>query len=549
MENIINLDDCVAEALLKKNHHAISQLILKIRPWKNRRFLDCFKKIYESGNGMPGRDEEYGKYMVNRLNDLVIIAPALWKSYTYEIKDLSDKYQDQTIKKWFSGEILPQREVIIQYALWLSFSIEETNLLLRSAGYHALYYANIYDIVAIYYLKNNHSVRKSLKEMQQIKHAMNQFVKLLYNVPEYGRKKINDSDAQKIMENICHDDAQMGIDKNVDGSAKDYYEVINGKTIFHPLKGMKLAYPNKMSRQLSHNVLGSDDVLHEDLKNNHGYLVTNYIKKNYFDHISNDDEFASFIKSNISLFGEMHYGLLQNIEMYLKDSRAYEKNLYNYIGSFDADDGGNIIDAKDGFLIDSADRMLKNQSIANKRNILTMLLSVTKEDLLDGVSKDRRAGAFSDINVLLDGRKEKIDKKSVYYYYHPTKTMLIRMLAALGREDEIGKIMIEAGYWDVDWIVKSGAENSEYLDASDLMMIYMIKYRNRLLETWAKKQNKNTISYINRNRKSFPFHKMMIEISDEIEKYFLLHLSPYEINEVRKYFPVPNEKKVNIKSL
>ena len=236
----------------------------------------------------------------------------------------------------------------------------------------------------------------------------------------------------------------------------------------------------------------------------------------------------------------------------MNDVKAYEKNLSDYEGTFDVDDCGELLENKtNSLLILEAEKIREDSRSALKRNIVTRLLAITADDIAEGESIECRAGSFSDIAVLFDGRKK--DKKSVYYYNHPSKTMLLRLLAALGKEDEIGTMMIKAGYWDetADWIIHPGAEKSDYLDASDLMIIYMIKYRNQLLRRWAKRLGKDERKYLDEMREKFPFQKMMLEISDEIEKYFEEYfdskLKPYEMAEVRKYFLVPNKKKNNAK--
>ena len=72
-----------------------------------------------------------------------------------------------------------------------------------------------------------------------------------------------------------------------------------------------------------------------------------------------------------------------------------------------------------------------------------------------------------------------------------------------------------------------------------------------MLRRWAKRLGKDERKYLDEMREKFPFQKMMLEISDEIEKYFEEYfdskLKPYEMAEVRKYFLVPNKKKNNAK--
>ena len=472
-KEIMSIDACVEDALEKKNHNAIAKLLLSIKPWKNKRFKKCFENILNTRKDKLINGCDTDTELLNIFNQFPVVEPVLWNSYTYEINDLSDKYQVQTVKKWFAGEILPPREVVIQYALWLSLSVEETNHLLISAGHHALYYVDIYDYIAIYYLKKGNGKVKTLEEVRQIKHTMNRYVELLNNEPEYGKKKASDEILQKVQKKS----ASKGKKKSeIIWFDKDYCELKDGKVTYHPFKGMKIVYPEKIKQHLEHIIENkkADNIMEEAA--DHVKLVTNYIRTFNLEEISDEKALDEFMRSNIQLFGEVHYWMLQKLDKYMNDVKAYEKNLSDYEGTFDVDDCGELLENKtNSLLILEAEKIREDSRSALKRNIVTRLLAITADDIAEGESIECRAGSFSDIAVLFDGRKK--DKKSVYYYNHPSKTMLLRLLAALGKEDEIGTMMIKAGYWDetADWIIHPGAEKSDYLDASDLMIIYMIK--------------------------------------------------------------------------
>ena len=79
-------------------------------------------------------------------------------------------------------------------------------------------------------------------------------------------------------------------------------------------------------------------------------------------------------------------------------------------------------------------------------------------------------------------RETRMDKSSLIYPLFVQEGM--------GREDEIGSMMIKIGYWDKDWIIDRDVDQCDYLDASDLLIIYMVRFRNCLLGEWAKKQGK-----------------------------------------------------------
>ena len=77
------------------------------------------------------------------------------------------------------------------------------------------------------------------------------------------------------------------------------------------------------------------------------------------------------------------------------------------------------------------------------------------------------------VNHILKGRKD----GGLYHQISPTKTELIRLAVAAGKEDEAGVYLKRAGLWEKNYIGIENAPEDE-MDATDLLILYLIKIRD-----------------------------------------------------------------------
>lgn len=234
--------------------------------------------------------------------------------------------------------------------------------------------------------------------------------------------------------------------------------------------------------------------------------------------MDSDEDFFSFLESNVTDFGGIYYGTLSLIQKYTHETR-FRKNIYNYTGSFTPEDEGYILkdDSRNGELIVGAESLI-GTSDTNHKNVITSILAMEYVHLKDPDKELelRRNGSLSALSLITEGRKDR--KNKTYQYDIPTKKQLIRLFSAMGQEDEIGRILVRAGYWDRDWIMEKNAEACDYLSSLDWLIIYTIRYRDCLMEEWAKAQGKSIIDYKNKYREKFPFHHLLLIISESIRK-------------------------------
>ncbi len=99
-----------------------------------------FKKFYEAHNDSIER-----KNLSDYLNEL-LTKKDLKKSDVIKASELNEVYAYQI----FSGLRVPERKKLLAIAVGMKLSLEETQELLKSAGYAQLYVKNEFDCAVIY---------------------------------------------------------------------------------------------------------------------------------------------------------------------------------------------------------------------------------------------------------------------------------------------------------------------------------------------------------------------------------------------------------------
>ena len=531
------IDICVQAAINENSHGTMAVFLVRTKPWKGKIFARKFIQMIEKSMKNQG-------FVFDGINTMV--------SYIseYALGLYRQKYQRQTIKKWIDGKILPPREILLQLCLGMLLTEEESNCVLRAAGYPALYFVNALDIVTIYYLRKFHPLKTlSEDQFEEVNKGYERVLKLMPEMKIYGKRKYNAEEEQiHVIQNM--ERKKKGKNEYyMDSDTGSYYEIKKEKEIVaHPLKGARPAYNRKVRDYFVDN---KKEFLSETRNNK--FDITQYMKTDVEKYMESDKDFFDFIENNIKYLGQIHYGLFQQMSKYLETSDYYKKNVYSYSGTFWPEDEGKILkeENREEEIIYHVEEVFQKKGITDKKNLVTTLLAMEHKHLNRNNNNYheelllRGAGSFSDISKYFDGRREKniFDGDVKYRYETPSKIQLIRMLIAMGREDEIGSMMIKIGYWDKDWIIDRDVDQCDYLDASDLLIIYMVRFRNCLLGEWAKKQGKEEKTYINQNRGLFPFHRMSLEISYDIQSTMKAKMNIYETETIEKYFPVYNAKK------
>lgn len=541
------IDECVQNALYTGNHNAIADILVEKKLWKKNVFAHNLANSIERSMKKQGLTCEGIKEMTRYIYDFSIVSSEIWEVYPNDLEEADQNYQEQQVKNWINGEAIPPRNAIIQICLWMALTIEESNQLLRAAGYPVLYYVNALDVVTMYYLKKYQGFsRLSKEQFIEVKNGYYKVAEWLSKAKIYRKKQYNAEDKQISMIRNMEKSKKGKKEYYLAPDTDSYYEIKEeNKVGDYSFKKTSLAYDDRLS------VCADKNKIHFLEKRNKSGSVTKYMIDEFGKYMESEDKFFDFIKDNIEYLGQLHYGFFQKMQGYLEGSEYYQKNIYNYEGEFTVEDEGQILrqilkknDRKE--IIIGLEELINKESLTNKKKIITSLLAIEYRHLDQNKEINLRdPGSYSTLSTFFYGRQVKnpIDGQTKYIYQHPTKVMLIRMLIVMGQEDRIGEMMIQAGYWDKDWIDENqnNVERCDYLDTSDWLIIYMVRFRNALLKTWAQKKEKDEKTFFNQKREIFPFHRMVLEVSESV-KNRMKNNGVYEEG-IEKYFPVHNSGK------
>lgn len=112
------------------------------------KLCEDFKTFYDENS-----ESMISASLAELLNEL-IITKELRKSQIIKESELSDAYAYQI----FSGRRIPERRKLLSLAVGMHLNLEETQMLLKCAGYAILYVKIPFDSVVIYGLCNQLSV-------------------------------------------------------------------------------------------------------------------------------------------------------------------------------------------------------------------------------------------------------------------------------------------------------------------------------------------------------------------------------------------------------
>lgn len=124
------------------------------------------------------------------------------------------------------------------------------------------------------------------------------------------------------------------------------------------------------------------------------------------------------------------------------------------------------------------------------------------------------AGTRNIVGFVLEGRKGKDGYRSVA----PSRTQLIRLAIAAGREDEAGSYLKRAGLWEKDYTVLGTDPQLENgMDSAELLLLYALKIRDFLVENGVKnEQGIDLPGGKSKCKADFDFIGLLTEISKEI---------------------------------
>ena len=167
--------DCVTHAIREGNHAAFAHFFLKEERSRNKVFGRVLSKILDEREIVDNYDKV--KCWINA----PIIQQKYWRALDFEFtseninREITDKKkktivygmnldtgkESQQRKNWRTGKAIPPRDVIVQMAICLGVSLEDTNQLLRAACEPALYVLDVVDVCSMFTIRdyeNNYSI-------------------------------------------------------------------------------------------------------------------------------------------------------------------------------------------------------------------------------------------------------------------------------------------------------------------------------------------------------------------------------------------------------
>lgn len=501
------IHDCVDHAIEEGNHAAFAHFFLMEERSKNR----VFGKVLSQVLNEREKVENFNRQMCWiqapiiqqnywRAIDFKFTSESIFKRITENKKktivydmDLDNGKESQQRRNWRTGKAIPPRDVIVQIAISLGISIEETNQLLRAACEPALYVLDVVDVCSMFTLRefeNNYSICP-FEKLKMTKDQINESL----------RECLNNKMTTVPFSRVHFLGSREPLGAEIDKEINEIIKTLGGE---------------------------------KSQSNDSGVSLTMYLTRLFEDRFNKSKDMSSYVGKNHIAFGDAqspymvflqkYYGFLHKTKLFLEQIERYEKNL-KYSGWPLRADG-----------LNSIDYMLYQSSAehSNKHNNTTMAEGLQIVDkiwhIADLIGSDGREyqdgddwidfkplqGALTIPRQMIEGRKissSSID--TVYEMNFGNKVHLMKFAIATGNEDEAGKYLQLAGVWERDWyeVFKNRADIQVILDRSDYLLIYALLVRDRLIEKW---NTRNSPIYASGIRSAFPMIKLLLTINRDI---------------------------------
>ena len=481
--------DCVNHALREGNHAAFAHFFLREEGDRHVIFGELLKKMIDQQKHKKGFRK--GKCYTNA----PILKHYYWRSIDFDFTQMNlharTTYSSGQKGNWLKGAI-PPRDVIVQVAICLSISIEDTNRLLQSAGRPALYVLDVVDACSMFTLRaytDNFTI-DPFDKLEMTKMAINSALE------------------------VCQKNNMIKIPFN----EYDQYHLLGSR---NPLGWDIKNEINSIKNALKNAGL---DVDKEDATITS--CLTKYFK-NRFEESRDINEFMGTGQSVITsyrAFLQKYFGLLKKTKDFIEKAGRYEKNL-KYTDWELTIEGGDEIDFRRfpltiyGF---SAPGTLPYDEALHRVEKIWYIADLVKDDGCEFSNEEEWAASDVQPDALsipkqeIDGR----EREGAYEMNVGHKANLIKLAIATGNEDEVGKYLQLAGIWERDWYecIKKNEKISERLDRCDSLLLYALLYRDRLIEAWCENNGSEGLDRIKASKlhNAFPMIKLLLTINRDI---------------------------------
>ena len=500
--------NCVDHAIREGNHAAFAHFFLKRERSRTKVFGNLLSSLLDERKKVTGYNEK----------ECWILAPVIQQNYwraldfeytqdnifrkipgkeektiAYQI-DTEGVKETQQRRNWRTGNAIPTRDVIVQIAICLGISLEDTNRLLRAACLPALYVLDAVDVCSMFMIRENEN-NYSIAPFEKLAITKEQINGVLRECVDKNLATIRFSDV-----NLLGGKAPLGIE--IDKEIAEIREMIEGGD------------PRQTGFKAS---------------------TTFYLTKLFEDRFNNTRELKSFLgaeqtvsdhsQSTYRVFLQKYYGFLHKTKLFIEKTENYEKNL-TYSGWTLTANGSDSIRFIDGGNHVNSHRMSMSEGLKQIDKIwhIADLVGERGKEFREGddwIGVKQFPGAFTIPRQMIEGRKisstakTKKGKSFVYEMNFGDKVHLMKFAIATGNEDEAGTYLKLAGVWERDWYeyFKNKKEVRVPLDRSDYSLIYALLYRDKLIEKWSDKKDQ---TYASKIRAAFPMIKLLLTINRDI---------------------------------
>ncbi len=513
--------DCVDHAIREGNHAAFAHFFLKRERSRNKVFGNMLSRLLDERKNVAGYNEKkcwilapliqqnYWRaldFEYTQDNIFKKISEEKGKTIAYQV-DAEGWKETQQRRNWRTGNAIPTRDVIVQIAICLGISLEDTNRLLRAASLPALYVLDAVDVCSMFMIRENEN-NYSIDPFDKLAMTKGQINGVLRACVDRNLATIPFSNVY-----LLGGEAPLGIE--IDKEIAEIKEVLEGET----------------SRQAGSEV-----------------STTFYLTKLFEERFNNAIDLDSFLgtgqsaidysRSTYRALLQKYYGFLHKTKQFMEKTESYEKNL-KYSGwnlTADGSDSIRLIESESRVSSHRVDMKEGLQQVDKIWHIADLVGARGKEfrEGDDWITVKQFPGTLTIPRQMIEGRKisatvkaekdktqedkagkEKREKSFVYEMDFGDKIHLMKFAIATGNEDAAGTYLKLAGVWERDWYeyFKKNKEIQVPLDRSDYSLIYALLYRDKLIEKWNDKRNQ---TYASKIRTAFPMIKLLLTINRDI---------------------------------
>ncbi|SFR81231.1 hypothetical protein [[Clostridium] aminophilum] len=402
------------------------------------------------------------QYRLPRPDGGIIHKEKYWKQNGWSDSS-SHFYSTSAIKKWFlTGASVPPRFVLLQLGVYWNLRPEDMSHLLRICGYYSLCLLDVEDLICIYHLERGFGGNTPVEALKLYK---------------------------KDIDNIAHlkDKENQKTDRSENDSVERlqpyslsllYEEIVKSRQLYEQNKDLKL-----------------DD------------LITVMYPDGSIEHID-------YLEN---CFRKVNRGWLHDRNAYIKNLRVSEHDLsplgdYRRTNYSEHDLSWNenwermyesIVKpkkiTKESVLISGVNSIrFLNDGLHPDRAMKDCAEYNGENRLIFNTNKKQSSANHSFAGKMVFGRKK---KNSEDISAQIRKIEMIQYLIATGHENEMGFFMTSSGFWKKNYLNESS--DMAEMDLTDLIIVYAMKYRDRLLEN-----DKNLLS-------EFPLIKLIMTVLRE----------------------------------